>query len=127
MARWIEPTSYLDNVVRSETLKQAYKSGKVINVIVFSHQGSDWGLCVDEIYAYMDIVIKPMDTSMNPVELFAGVAVLGNGELSLVINLKGLMKRLAEIDEDNLNGGGVKIPPQIIPPANGAANPGLTH
>ncbi len=123
----IEPSSYLDNLNHHETLKNAYKAGKVINIIVFKHHGSDWGLCVDEIYAYMDIVIKPMDNTMNPVELFAGVAVLGNGELSLIINPKGLMKGIIEAKENGHNGEDLEIPPHTIPPRNGAAGSAITH
>lgn len=69
-----------------------YLSGSEINIIVFRQRDKDWGLCVEEVFAYMDIVIKPMESKMNPAQIFSGIAVLGSGELSLVMNLKELLR-----------------------------------
>ncbi|MCJ8339643.1 MAG: chemotaxis protein CheW [Pseudomonadales bacterium] len=105
----IEATTYLDSVHNSESIREAYSAGKVLNIIVFLYQGNNWGLCVDEVFAYMDIVIKPMDSKMNPL-LFSGVAVLGNGDLALVMNPKGLLdcylQSIKEIAIDNAKRAG---------------------
>lgn len=54
---------------------------------------------MDEVFAFMDIVIKPMEHDMNPAGLFVGIAVLGNGELALVMDVKGLLQLLANNSE----------------------------
>ncbi|MBL4838840.1 MAG: chemotaxis protein CheW [Kordiimonadaceae bacterium] len=87
----IEPADYIDNIGTTKSIQEVYQAGGVINAIVFKHMGRDWGLYVDEVFAFMDIVIKPMETGMNPAQLFAGVAVLGNGDLALIVNLKSLL------------------------------------
>ncbi len=98
----LEPKAYLDGLNNNPTLKETYMTSAVLNIIVFRHEGKDWGLCVDEVFAYMDIVIKPMDRSMNPAELFAGLAVLGNGELAMIMSPKGLLKRLSTSPETGI-------------------------
>ena len=106
----IEATTYLDSLHNSESIREAYNADKILNIMVFLYQGNNWGLCVDEVFAYMDIVIKPMDSKMNPLLLFSGVAVLGNGDLALVMNPKGLLdcylQSIKEIAIDNARRAG---------------------
>ena len=87
----IEPTVYLDNLGQRPSLKETYTSGLETNCIVFRHEGKEWGLCVDEIIAMRDIIVKPMESSMNPAYIFSGIAVLGSGDLALVMNLKAVV------------------------------------
>ncbi|MEE8058613.1 MAG: ATP-binding protein [Pseudomonadales bacterium] len=92
----IEPADYLNNLSYRSLIQETYLSDTAINVIVFKIDGKQWGLCVDEVMAFMDIVIKPMDSDMNPAQIFSGIAMLGSGDLALIMNLKGLVKCSAD-------------------------------
>ncbi|KXF82443.1 chemotaxis protein CheA [Enterovibrio coralii] len=88
----IDPSEYLGELAKDGTFEQAYRSGARVSIVIFRHRGQEWGLPVDEVRAFIDIVIKPLDRSMNGNEVFSGAAVLGNGELALVINLKKVIQ-----------------------------------
>ncbi|MDD1783209.1 chemotaxis protein CheW [Enterovibrio sp. ZSDZ35] len=88
----IDPTEYLGDLAGDRSLERAYRAGERISIVNFRHRGQEWGLPVDEVKAFIDIVIKPLDKSMNGNEVFSGAAVLGNGELALVINLKKVIQ-----------------------------------
>ena len=87
----IDPIEYLDGLAGTQSLKTSYLNGEQISVVVFRYQDINWGLCVDSVNAFLDIVIKPLETQMNTNNIFAGAAVLGNGDLALVIDLKRIV------------------------------------
>lgn len=88
----IEPAMFLDKLNKRASIQESYSSGLTSIVIVFQYRSKEWGLCVDEVYSFMDIVIKPMAAQLNPSKLFSGIAVLGSGELAYIVNLEGLLK-----------------------------------
>ncbi len=96
----IEPKDYMDGVHSDHTIKENYLAGKVINIVVFHYHGRVWGLVVDDVFAFLDIVIKPMDQRMNPAGIFAGVAVLGSGELALVMSPEGVLNQVSATAEE---------------------------
>ena len=87
----IDPIEYLDGLAGTQSLKTSYLNKEQISVVVFRYQDINWGLCVDSVNAFLDIVIKPLETQMNTNNIFAGAAVLGNGDLALVIDLKKIV------------------------------------
>ncbi|MGF1708232.1 chemotaxis protein CheA [Enterovibrio baiacu] len=88
----VEPHEYLGELAERHAFRRTYQQGMRHSVIVFTHRGQQWGLPVDHVRAFLDIVIKPLDRSMNGNDVFAGAAVLGNGDLALVINLKKVIQ-----------------------------------
>ncbi|PML82176.1 chemotaxis protein CheA [Enterovibrio norvegicus] len=88
----VEPHEYLGELAEQHAFRRTYQQGMRHSVIVFTHRGQQWGLPVDHVRAFLDIVIKPLDRSMNGKDVFAGAAVLGNGDLALVINLKKVIQ-----------------------------------
>ncbi|MEI8607648.1 chemotaxis protein CheW [Enterovibrio sp. Hal110] len=88
----VEPHEYLGELAEQHAFRRTYQQGTRHSVIVFTHRGQQWGLPVDHVRAFLDIVIKPLDRSMNGKDVFAGAAVLGNGDLALVINLKKVIQ-----------------------------------
>ncbi len=88
----VEPHEYLGELAEQHAFRRTYQHGTRHSVIVFTHRGQQWGLPVDHVRAFLDIVIKPLDRSMNGKDVFAGAAVLGNGDLALVINLKKVIQ-----------------------------------
>ncbi|OEE62626.1 histidine kinase [Enterovibrio norvegicus FF-33] len=88
----IEPHEYLGELTEKHVFRRAYQQGMRHSVVVFTHRGQQWGLPVDHVRAFLDIVIKPLDRSMNGNDVFAGAAVLGSGDLALVMNLKKVIQ-----------------------------------
>ena len=57
-------------------------------VLVVRIDGAPIGLVVDEFVAGMDVIMKPMAGILNGVPGYAGTAVLGDGRVLLVLNVK---------------------------------------
>lgn len=60
-------------------------------VLVVRIDGAPIGLVVDEFVAGMDVIMKPMAGILNGVPGYAGTAVLGDGRVLLVLNVKELL------------------------------------
>ncbi|MDD1793273.1 chemotaxis protein CheW [Enterovibrio sp. ZSDZ42] len=88
----VEPHEYLNELAEKNVFRRTYNQGMRNSVVLFTHRGQQWGLPVDHVRAFLDIVIKPLDRSMNGSDVFSGAAVLGNGDLALVLNLKKVIQ-----------------------------------
>ncbi|WP_444462289.1 chemotaxis protein CheA [Rhodobacter capsulatus] len=60
-------------------------------VLVVRIDGAPVGLVVDEFVAGMDVIMKPMSGLLNGVPGYAGTAVLGDGRVLLVLDVKELL------------------------------------
>jgi len=68
--------------------KRDYKNG--VNIVVLSVEKDLFGLIVDEILDTTDIVVKPLGKFLKNVGLFTGATILGNGEVSLILDVTGI-------------------------------------
>ena len=66
--------------------------GKKVSIIVKS-QNRKVALVVDEIVGYKQIVLKALPESMSGLEGISGCTILGNGEVSLIIDVHALFSR----------------------------------
>jgi two-component system chemotaxis sensor kinase CheA len=61
-----------------------------IAVIVVETAGRRFGIVVDGIGDTTDVVVKPLTRATRSIRLFAGVAILSDGEPSLILDVAGL-------------------------------------
>lgn len=66
---------------------------KMVSIIVKS-QGRKLALIVDEIVGYKQIVLKALPESMAGLQGISGCTILGNGEVSLIIDVNALFQRV---------------------------------
>jgi len=60
-------------------------------VLVVRYGGSMVGLVVDHFREGMDIILKPFDGILSGIQGYSGSALLGDGRVLLVLNLKELL------------------------------------
>ncbi len=60
-------------------------------VLVVSIDGRELGLVVDRFHEGVDIILKPLEGIMAAFRLYAGTALLGDGRVLLVLNLRELV------------------------------------
>lgn len=60
-------------------------------VLVVRPAGAEIGLVVDNFQKGVDIVIKPLDGILSGLSAYTGGALLGDGRVLLVLNLKELL------------------------------------
>lgn len=63
--------------------------------VLVAHVGnSTFGLAVDRFLESIDIILKPLEGMMSDFEIYAGTALLGDGKVLLVFDLKSLLEFL---------------------------------
>lgn len=84
-------------LLRGETIpliriRDIFKKEKIEdgNIVIVNESGKKYGLFVDELVGQEDIVIKNMGKLLSDVKEFNGAAILGNGEIALIFDLKYL-------------------------------------
>jgi two-component system chemotaxis sensor kinase CheA len=88
-----------DEVIPIIRLKQFFKSKAGVDnvssgIFIVVQSGPDKAaLLVDEIVGYQQVVVKSLPQYMGDMQGLSGCSVLGNGEVSLIIDTNALMKR----------------------------------
>ena len=62
-------------------------------LIILENQGKSMCLFVDEILGQMETVIKGLPGFMGNIQGVSGCTILGDGEVSLILDVGGLMER----------------------------------
>ncbi len=65
-------------------------------VLVLEAGGQPYGVLVDGVLDSEEIVVEPIASVLKDLTVFAGATILGDGQVAMVLDLKGLDKRLAE-------------------------------
>ena len=61
-------------------------------IVVAEGDGRRVGLFVDELLGQQQVVIKSMESNYGPIEGVAGATILGDGSVSLILDLPGLIR-----------------------------------
>jgi two-component system chemotaxis sensor kinase CheA len=62
-----------------------------ITLVIVGATGRELGLCVDQVLGEEDIVIKSMADNYRNVAGIAGASILGDGRVSLILDLAALI------------------------------------
>ncbi len=65
-----------------------------LSVLVVGVGSTDFALVVDDVREGVDVILKPLEGVMSSFPLYAGTALLGDGRVLLVLNLKELLQCL---------------------------------
>ncbi|MEY3787608.1 MAG: hypothetical protein RLZ75_1815 [Pseudomonadota bacterium] len=63
---------------------------QTLNVAILQSSGVRFGLIVDEVMNIQEVVVKPLGPFLKEVKNFAGATILGNGRVSLILDVDGL-------------------------------------
>lgn len=74
----------------------------VTNVAVLSADSGQFGLIVDSIEDSTDIVVKPLSSCLKDLGVYSGATVLGDGSVSLVLDVAGLAARANIFEETTM-------------------------
>ena len=64
-----------------------------MNIVVLQADGRRFGLVVDGINDTEEIVVKPLGKQLKGVSLFAGATIMGDGRVSLILDVAGTAQR----------------------------------
>ncbi len=94
------PVVYLDEQLRGDSNRAA--TGE-INIVVLQADDRQFGLVVDAIHDTEEIVVKPLQKQLKGITAFAGATILGDGRVSLILDVVGLAQRT------NVSGARVRV------------------
>lgn len=84
------PLVYLDKVLQVEAGRGRDEHGGEVNVVVLQADDRQFGLVVDSIHDTEEIVVKPLQKQLKGISAFAGVTIMGDGKLALILDVLGL-------------------------------------
>jgi two-component system chemotaxis sensor kinase CheA len=76
-----------------------YQVTGYVPVIILSSEDKDIAFMVDEVLEEQQYLVKSLGRQLNSVRNISGAALLGNGRIVLIINVKDLMKSAVEVVE----------------------------
>ena len=68
------------------------------NVVVVHYAGRRAGLVVDKLMGEFQTVIRPLGVVFNGIEGISGFTILGNGNVALILDVPGLVRRVTSSD-----------------------------
>jgi two-component system chemotaxis sensor kinase CheA len=78
------PLVYLSDVL------EAPRSAEIAYVLVLAAGSTRFGLVVDDVHDTAEIVVKPLTSHLQGIEVFSGATVMGDGRVALILDAVGL-------------------------------------
>lgn len=66
------------------------QGSEAINIVVLQVDSRCFGLIVDEVHDTEEIVVKPLSEHLKGIRAYAGVTIMGDGKLALILDVPGL-------------------------------------
>lgn len=88
------PLVYLDEQLGTESQRRLAGD---LHIIVLQVDNESFGLVVDAVGDTEEIVVKPLQPQVKGIGVFAGAAILGDGQVALVLDVMGLAQRAGVI------------------------------
>jgi two-component system chemotaxis sensor kinase CheA len=95
LMEWNQPKRDLNDVPNKE-------SDGTTTLVIMGSDGREIGLVVDQLLGEDDIVIKSLAENYRNVEGVAGASILGNGRVSLILDVSAIVDRASQAMTDEL-------------------------
>ena len=83
------PILYLSELLNGKTVKK----DDDLSIVIVKDEGFKFGLVVDLIEDIEEVVVKPMSKMIKQVDTYLGATFIGEGELAMILNVKGIAKK----------------------------------
>jgi two-component system chemotaxis sensor kinase CheA len=94
------PLLFLDEQLGIKKNRDEEEEDPSRNIVVLRAADRLFGLVVDDINDTEEIVVKPLDQQTKSVPVYAGTTILGDGQVSLILDIQGLARRSGVLAED---------------------------
>ncbi|HMO16393.1 MAG TPA: chemotaxis protein CheA [Pirellulaceae bacterium] len=106
------PLVYLRNVLGLQS-REAQSQDSSVNIVVLRADDQQFGLVVDGVRDTEEIVVKPLSKQLKGITAYAGMTIMGDGTVALILDVVGLAqsahvitttksRSISEIEEDDL-------------------------
>lgn len=93
------PLVYLSSELHTGNGSSSDDQENIVNIVVLKADERQFGLVVDEILDTEEIVVKPLSKQLKDIQAFAGVSVMGDGKVALILDVLGLAQRAKVLKE----------------------------
>lgn len=95
------PLLYLDEQLNLRPARQGAKLSEdaAVNIVVLNAEDRQFGLVVDRIDDTQEIVVKPLGPHLKEISTYAGVTIMGDGAVALILDVIGIAKRSGVVSE----------------------------
>lgn len=95
------PLLYLDEQLNLRPARQGAKMSEdaAVNIVVLNAEDRQFGLVVDRIDDTQEIVVKPLGPHLKEISTYAGVTIMGDGAVALILDVIGIAKRSGVVSE----------------------------
>jgi two-component system chemotaxis sensor kinase CheA len=76
----------------NQMLQEQTKESKILSLVIISVKGNQLAIVVNELLGQIDVVQKPLDGILENHPLFSGAALLGNGQIIMILDSIGLFE-----------------------------------
>lgn len=89
------PLLYLDEQLRLRPARSGVEltQDSEVNIVVLNAEDRQFGLVVDQINDTEEIVVKPLGPHLKEISAYAGVTIMGDGTVALILDVLGIAKR----------------------------------
>jgi two-component system chemotaxis sensor kinase CheA len=74
-------------------------AGQAQTVVILQARDRQFGLVVDQVHDTEEVVVKPLGKHLKDVPIYAGVTILGDGGVALILDVLGLAQRASVAPE----------------------------
>jgi two-component system chemotaxis sensor kinase CheA len=75
------------------------ETGDVANMVVLQADDRQFGLLVDHINDTEEIVVKPLGRQLKGIPAYAGITIMGDGQVALILDVLGLAQKARVVTE----------------------------
>lgn len=105
------PIIYLAQELELNQEYQAHHDYESLYVVILQAGESQFGLVVDDINDTQEIVVKPLSKLFRNVSVFAGATIMGDGNVSLILDVIGLAHKAGLLSANLKTGKSVSHDP----------------
>lgn len=98
------PLVYLDRELKLEAAEDPRPAAS--SIVVLQADTRQFGLVVDDILDTEEIVVKPLGEHVKGLNAYAGATIMGDGRVSLILDVVGLAQRACVIGETHSSAAG---------------------
>lgn len=84
-----------------------------LQIAVLQADGREFGLVVDDVHGTEEIVVKPVGPHFSGIGCFAGATILGDGVVSLIVDVAGVADR-AGVDNVTIDDGTIDVDDAVV-------------
>ncbi len=86
------PVFQAHNIIQEAGMK-THTSESVGVVLIITHEGSHYGIGVDQVLGKQEIVIKSLNEVLRNMEIFSGGTIFGDGSIGFVVDIDSFLEK----------------------------------